>query len=398
MARKKSVDDLEELIQAEDETPFIENPNSSVIKEEARRVIRNRRWAKFFVWVIVAFMAVVLMQMAVNSANNQKDASVSSLSINSTVGKPLAVDEMRLWLQSEPQPVQGGAVLSWNGVEVIPAPDPDSGGASSNPPTYDTEIHHFTVTDAAGNLYTGLATVESNPALGSRLVATPTLLPIAPSAADGTEWGSNTTWFGYNSTQPSGDLIKSVTAWSTAFTSGDPSDLRLAIGDGEASHSYMPLGFAEDTTVTVIAAGQKLEEGSNNEIADPSTMLVRVELRASLNGQDTSQISSIQLNSRVPMTFDLLVTDANTATPRVVSWGAIGSGPTLTPYSVSIDNRDIETMSSPSPSATVPTDGTAPTEGADGATPTDEAPTEDPAAPATEAPAVPEQPQPTPTP
>ena len=35
---------------------------------------------------------------------------------------------------------------------------------------------------------------------------------------------------------------------------------------------------------------------------------------------------------RPPVTFDVLVTGADTAAPRVVAWGGPGTGPTLVPY------------------------------------------------------------------
>lgn len=71
-----------------------------------------------------------------------------------------------------------------------------------------------------------------------------------------------------------------------------------------------------------------------------STLLVRVELTADLSGEEPSD-DSPKASDRPAITYDLLVTAANTAVPKIVSWGGAGSGPDLEPFSVAIEGRDV---------------------------------------------------------
>jgi hypothetical protein len=57
--------------------------------------------------------------------------------------------------------------------------------------------------------------------------------------------------------------------------------------------------------------------------------------------------------SLAPLSFDVLLERADTATPNIVAWGTPGSGPTLTPYANAV--TDDVTVSEAAASATVTT-------------------------------------------
>lgn len=335
-----------------DEPKYVANPEAGPVKKRERRAQSMRRifTGVLILGVLMIFANVVLIANMLNP--KAPPASVSSMDVNQSPGKSLAMQAMVSWLSATPQPVDGGHVLSWDGVQVInpPAPPKDAKeGESKTYPNYTVEVHTFTVADSAGYLYEGSIAVEANDLMGTRVASTPSLMPIAPSAPQGEAWGMSTTWFGWQDAQAQDPVAKSVQSWAEALTSGDPVKLRQAVGDTDPSRAYMPLGVADDTKATVTASAVKTPE-SKDQDPDMSVMLIRVEVLATLNGQQVSD----KENQRSPITYDLLVEGADTAAPRVVSWGAAGTGATLTPYSVAVTGREPTAMQSPDPVETAP--------------------------------------------
>src|SRR5699024_6856148 len=136
-----------------------------------------------------------------------------------------------------------------------------------------------------------------------------------------------------------------VTSWAQAFTSGDPDKLRLATGDPDGSHSYMPLSrvslVGSDVTAVAVPKDQLTDQGKAPD--NPSSLVVRVSLALQwgsgpAEGQESGQ-EQVPESSRV--TYDLLLTGTDTASPRVVAWGGPGSGPGLTPYANAVTGRSL---------------------------------------------------------
>jgi hypothetical protein len=77
----------------------------------------------------------------------------------------------------------------------------------------------------------------------------------------------------------------------------------------------------------------------SSTVLDPTTMAVRVELAITWpSAEPTSQTAGPTTPPAEPpdaaarVAFDVLVTGADTAAPRVVAWGGPGTGPELTPF------------------------------------------------------------------
>lgn len=361
MAKKQKNQDAPastlDLLDETDHSPFVDNPAAPEIARQRRSQQTMRRWFQIVAALVILGFLTVAMKTCTEIAKPPE--TVDSLDVSSSVGKPVAVDELVRWLEADPAPVEGGRMVSWDGVEIIPVPEEqDPEDVDPNIPNYATEIHHFTVVDAKGRVYAAFVTVRSNPTLGAVVVAAPSIMPVAPSADKG-DWGAVTPWYGYSASQAKEPVVRAVDTWAAAFTGGDPEELRLVVGDGDSTRSYMPLGAASDGKATIIASGLKLTSPDGGKVEDPSMMLVRVEIRASLNGQPTSTYSPSELTGREPIVFDVLVQGADTASPRVVSWGAPGTGPSLEPYSVGISGRDIgAATATPEPTGSIAPSGT----------------------------------------
>ena len=321
--------------------PYLENPESEPIRHRDRKVRSLRRWIVAAFWSALALVVVLSLTFVGSLVNsNRNDSNVAPATADSP-GKPVAVDTMTRWLAADPQPLPGGQLLSWDRVEIVPRPDIPSGSSDSEAaryPHYDLETHYFTVSDKQGALYTATVTVRTNPELGSVVVGTPTATRNPPSVDEGGDWGNTDTWVGYQSVQVEDVVTEATVDWADAYTSGDPRTLRRVVGDPEAGHSYMPIGAAQpgSTEVRVVAAAAKTPE--QDEPVDRSRLLVRVELTAQFEPADSDDNRQ---QRRPAFTYDLLVVAADTATPRVVAWGAAGEGPKLTEYANAVTGREL---------------------------------------------------------
>ena len=73
--------------------------------------------------------------------------------------------------------------------------------------------------------------------------------------------------------------------------------------------------------------GGWLTEGEGEEVERTGDMVVSLTMTLPWNGQGADDSGAQTL-----ATYDLLVTGADTAAPRVVAWGGAGTGPTLSAY------------------------------------------------------------------
>lgn len=103
-----------------------------------------------------------------------------------------------------------------------------------------------------------------------------------------------------------------VEQWVNAYATDDQTQLRLIVGGGPDA-PYPGLGGMEVLRSTAESMWQR-QDGDH---------VVRVGVVLT-----SPSANGVVLSSE----FDLLVSQANTNDPRVVAWGAAGSGPTLTTY------------------------------------------------------------------
>lgn len=336
----------------------LENPAAAPVRQR-RMTQRNARrliTATIVLAVLASFIGVVNVFSALSAARQSASAAGEVGDMNSTPGKPLAVSTMRAWVSADPPPFPGAQIISWDGADLTPPPTPEPGAPESDLarlPNYTTELHRFTLIDSAGTLYAGTITIQSNPDLGSRVTGTPSATRMPPSSPSGAEWGSSEPWQGWSTTQTPSEVDEAVREWASAFTSGDPRELRRVVGDTDATRSYMPLGAAQPGSTTTAIRYAALRTPEPDAPQDTTLMLVRVELSANF-GEPPTEEERLRQQRRPAFTYDLLVSDADTATPRVVSWGPVGTGPDLSPYSVAITGRELVPAETPAPTGPAP--------------------------------------------
>ena len=186
------------------------------------------------------------------------------------------------------------------------------------------EVDTFVVADGAGNTFTAQFQVALDGQGRARVLSGPSLTPLPVLDPDASRNAGP--WPGRPAAPAPESVTAAVRAWAAAYTSGDPAALRLTVGDPDRARTYLPLTGVAAATPAVGAS----------TVMDPSTVVVRVELAirwtaAEPAGPATSPATA-DPPPPPPVAFDVLVTGADTAAPRVVAWGGPGTGPTLVPF------------------------------------------------------------------
>lgn len=240
--------------------------------------------------------------------------------------RSVAVSAVESWLKRSPSPLPGATLLSWDDFTELPPAPRDPNLPDQVYPELQT--HTLSVMAQTGVLVNVEVLVSS---LNGQyaVVGTPSVQPQAP--VTDTQLTTPVLWPGTEEDAPSDSVAKSVTAWVTAFTSGDPVALRQVVGDPDAAHSYVTLDGAENVTSTIATSAWVTEASSDGPVRT-STMLVNVNLTMTWPDQDPDKVSGTTSTS-----YDLMVIGADTAAPRVVAWGGTGSGRVLTEFSNSVD-------------------------------------------------------------
>lgn len=326
--------------QIADEDRLTENLAAPVIRYSQTRRRWITRWLKASILVFAPLIALIALgAIAPNGQPAPTATQQSSSDANSSPGKAAAIAAVQAWLAATPSPVPNGRIQSWDGYTIIPAPklnaaQTKAGLAGSG--TY--EVDHFTVTAGSGTHIALFSTaVEVNTVGGvSTVIGEPTLIPqLGPSSAG----GSSQVWPGWSSITPNSSVPTAVQAWATAFTSGSSDTLRIAVGDPDPNHAYLPLTGASASGVSVTASAAKPKE-TGAAPASPTTIIARVTMQLHWGEQATGSGTD---NAALPVvTYDVLIQDASSGSPRVVAWGGSGSGPTLTPYGNSLPNTVVQ--------------------------------------------------------
>lgn len=304
------------------------------------------RFLRILVWLcVISIPAFALMSL---SMNNQMTglrydlANIPAAESVSSPGKSTAYVGMEEWLASDPAPLLGGHIISWDGFSNIDKPKQDPQEAKKNPlPDYELELHTFTLADANGNLFTSQIQIAVGPGnAGSVAVGTPSLEAVPPSATIQV----TSPWFGFTRSAAPKPVTNSVSAWATAFTSGDPSKLLLAVGDSDPKHSYMPLYGVEAVSSEVSFASYIPPTGEAGEkyVQGQPTDKMIAQVKLTITWRDAPELEQGQRNTTV-ITYDILVTKADTASPQVVAWGGPGTGPTLEAFQNALTDNEIKT-------------------------------------------------------
>lgn len=302
------------------EKPRHDIPRVGKVADKARF---RSRWVTATIYVTPIALLISGFAIATTIQTPQATTPITSLSIEQAQSQAVAIQAVRAWLASDPQPLPGAQVVAWSGQEASQAlPSKDQGLPMST--------HHVTVADAQGQLYTASLAITHAPS-GPVATSTPALSAYVPSD----EQSVASPWRGLVSVQgvDREDIARAVQVWASAYFSYDPGLLQQTVGDTDRSHAYMPMPKATVTTTVLDMSALAPDEGKT-DATNPSVIIARVEVIASYGTTDPSK-------SVKPMTFDVRIHEANTATPRVVAWGGAGSGPSLSAYTNAISGIDI---------------------------------------------------------
>lgn len=367
-------------------TRYMNNPDAAPVR---RQQLRQRTARRLLIWFSTALsvVAILLGVTTVSTVINPPKPPEIPAAPQDTPGKPVAVDAMVRWLEADPQPIPGGRLLSWDGAQITTPPvvRTNQGDAPADAQAqYEYERHEFTVVDGGGRLYAATVVVRANPLLGAVVIGTPSAAARPPQAGTNTAWGNTDAWPGFPSSTASTEVTAAVTEWAVAFTSGDPAVLRREVGDTDSTHAYLPLGAAQPGSTTATITNTALFPAQRAEDdPDPSLMLARVEVSANLGGP---LLEGSGVARRAVFTYDVLVAQADTASPRVVSWGPVTTGPTLSPYSVALTGVELDTVAPNPTAAPTPTPTPSPTPAPVPVSPQPPKPAPEPAAPQAPAP------------
>lgn len=307
---------------------------------------KRARWKRRYVWAATVLFVPALVLNAVVIVNSMtSSAQEEDPSVLAAETSPLAIEaramaemEVERWLASSPSPLPGGLLLSWNYAEPVEALSPEEVDQSGEEVAWEQVLKHDLTVSAAGALYSVNVTTVVDPLAGVELVGSPSLLPYAPAASS----GFTGYWPGAQAVATTEAIDQAVHQWARDFTGGDPSALRLRVGDPDGSRSYMPLVGVTLYSVEVVGATVQehlLEEETGRPPANPEQVVARVELRVLWDG-DAEADDSAQRNLQ-PISYDVLIDRADTASPQVVAWGGPGSGPGLQPYENAVVGREL---------------------------------------------------------
>ncbi|NDL60239.1 hypothetical protein [Phytoactinopolyspora mesophila] len=305
---------------------------------DARILRRRQRLFRIVVWTcIFGFPLAALGLMAAASSPSTSDGNEQPGPTHMVSdGVPVATAAVDAWLRSDDTPLPGGRIVAWLGSETVAPPETDEDGESVDVPAFAVEVSSFLVTvplvDAEEMNVVAAVPVAVDPRGGAVAMSLPSIVPDLPPASDG--WDSGGPWPGHGigTIRPSDAMVAAVEGWARAFTSGDPSSLRMAVGDPDPTRVYVPMLGVESVEANVVhGIGLSREDDE---------VLAQVELIIDWAGMSPPDSHS----SRPPTTVvDVLIERASTASPVVVAWGPAGSGPTLTRYGNGADAevRDI---------------------------------------------------------
>lgn len=329
MARKKNKHANVSSEWLRDDVIEVPHPTS----DDTKRLEKRKRFFRTWVWSSIFLLPLALLAIAglvgqLITAEEEVESAVES------PRKGTAIVEVEKWLGTNPQPLPGGKVLSWDSVENVPVPEPKNGEEDPDPPIM--EIHHLTVGNRSGMTFNVAVELSTTKAYGTQLVSGPSMIPQPPrSEADST--GDINPWPSLEEADVNDSVNAAVEQWAKAFTSGNPDELRLAVGDERPDVSYMPLTGVRLDGASVQRAGVRTTTGGDEEL--PDTIVVAANLTIVWKGHEPKDGETTSSN----VTYDLLVERASTASPRVVAWAAPGQGAYIERHSNALEGRNLTT-------------------------------------------------------
>lgn len=289
---------------------LVEVPRADLPDE--RKVQRRLRWIRraLIASPVVALLAV--MQSAQGAARVPSEVQASSAPLAADVAMAAVAD----WVG------EAGSVSGWVGFTSTAGVD---GGV--------VEVHTVGVVMPPNQLRVSVAVAVSGDGV-MQVVSGMSVEPASVTSGEVLGWPSD-----LESLPVSDGVRAAVSGWVEALLSGDAAKLRLATGDPDATHVYVPLVGWSVGDVSL---------GSGVRLAgDDDRGAVRV-------GFDAVRADGVERR----MEFDVLLVKVSTASPQVVAWGPVGTGVSLVPF-VNASMSDVRAQ--PAATSTTSTDPTSST-------------------------------------
>ncbi|MGL5827728.1 MAG: hypothetical protein ACRCYU_23410 [Nocardioides sp.] len=304
--------------EAAEEVPKAGLPDADALARRARRY-RRCVWAGLILAPFSIFGNILLVMSHFTAADTTPAASGGTFAETKAEAKVAIAD----WLGADPSPLPGGRVVDWLSADTTKS-GPDR-----------IETHRFALASVSGALFDSTVTLGVSAEAGVVVLGEPALIPRAPSDAT---WEGDI-WPGQTQVQVSEPIEAAVASWATAYSSGDPDALRIAVGDGAADHAYVPLIGAKLTDQKTGAAFGRWDddvEVADREDVAPKQVVVSVAF--SITWAD----SPLEEGDEAPtVSFDVLVDKAGSAAPVVVAWGGEGAGPSLKKFGNAVVGRTV---------------------------------------------------------
>lgn len=347
-SKKKALNDFftDDVVEAPTE-------GASIFRTPDRQAQFYRWMLRGTIFVMLPLMAVVIFGMAAQQFMGggdpppDREESVSEY-------RPLAEEAVSQWIAEEPMP--GLNLLGWSYSvttedrdETIAEMEEDD-SLPDDPDevaSIDTvEVHYFNLTSSSGSFYTASVSVSDNPVEGARVTSDVSLVADEPMDVRAQQSGFD----GDSTTEVTEGIARSAQSWSEAYYSADPSELKLAVGDGRDGYGYMPMPQAEEVEASVTDAAAHPAAETSEESPDPDLVYARVDVTVTwpLPEIDDEQAEAMEESgetmepAEMTVSYDLLMEAADTQAPTVVAWGPVGEYEQLEPYLNAVEGREFE--------------------------------------------------------
>lgn len=283
-------------------------------------------------------LGLVLMFSLVLTGVDTRSPGTAEVAATQT-GRTHAESSLQQWLDADESVFAGGTITSWDGTsnaQDVAATEQDIG--------YQLRTHDFTIRTTDGTYYRAAVRIAYSPPKGVKVLSTPTITPLPPSAVD--DWDPAEPMAGWETTGASASTADAITSWARALATS-PNDLKLVTRDEDPSHVYSTLTGVSATSASVVRAWSPVND--RGEI-DASTLVATVSIEmtdASAENDSGDVTTTVQ--------YDVLVRGADTAAPYVTAWGPAGSGAGLTDYENAV-SRD-GSVDEIAPASPAPSDG-----------------------------------------
>lgn len=242
-------------------------------------------------------------------------------------GRTQAERSLEQWLATDESVFAGAEITSWDGTS-----NTEEVEATEQDPGYQLMTQDFTIRTADGVYYRAAVRTAYSPSKGVKVLSTPTVTPLAPSAT--ADWEPTEPTDGWESAGASASTTDAISSWAQALATS-PNELKLATRDEDPAHVYSTLTGVNVASTSIIQSSSPV---SDNGEMDTSTVVATVSVQLTDANADDGDG-----NASTTVQYDVLVRGADTAAPYVTAWGPTGSGTGLADYENAVSlNGDVD--------------------------------------------------------